>query len=97
MHKEKAISSCQDQLAEAIKEYGLESDDTCMHYQQSRWERMFVDVINATRIGPLALGGKNTAIGTFIEIGPQRASGARIVCLRLGCCYDPRRATVTLC
>lgn len=64
--------------------------------QQNEWERMVVDTINATRVGPLGLGGKTTALGAFIEIGPQRASGARIVCLRLGCCFDPRRATVIM-
>lgn len=64
--------------------------------QQNDWERSIVEIINETDVGPLGLGGRTTALGSFIEIGPQRASGARIVNLRLGCCYDPRRATVTL-
>lgn len=64
--------------------------------RQSEWERKIVDTVNATEVGPIGIGGKTTALGAFIEVGPQRASGARIVCMRLGCCYDPRRATVTL-
>ena len=64
--------------------------------KQNEWERMVVDMINETQVGPLGLGGRTTALGAFIEVGPQRASGARIVCVRPGCCYDPRRSTVTL-
>lgn len=64
--------------------------------RHNEWEREIVDLINATGIGPIGLGGKTTALGAFVQIGPQRASGARIVCMRLGCCYDPRKATVTL-
>jgi fumarate hydratase subunit alpha len=44
----------------------------------------------------MGLGGGPTVLGTFIRIGAQRASGARIVCLRPGCCMDPRRATRVL-
>jgi fumarate hydratase subunit alpha len=61
--------------------------------RQNKWERLVVDMVNTTEVGPLGLGGSLTALGSFIEIGSQRASGARIVCMRLGCCYDPRRAT----
>lgn len=64
--------------------------------KQNKWEDLVVTMINETEVGPLGLGGKTTALGAFIDIGPQRASGARIVCMRLGCCYDPRKATVTL-
>jgi fumarate hydratase subunit alpha len=64
--------------------------------RQSKWEKKITGMINETKVGPIGIGGKTTALGTFIEIGPQRASGARIVCVRPGCCYDPRRATVTL-
>ena len=52
--------------------------------------------INKQNIGPLGLGGKTTALSTFIKVGPQRASGVRIVNLRIGCCYDPRKMTVVL-
>jgi fumarate hydratase subunit alpha len=64
--------------------------------QQNEWERKIVDILNATEVGPLGFGGNTTALASFVEIGPQRASGARIVCMRLGCCYDPRRATTIL-
>ena len=56
-------------------------------------ERKITDLINGTHVGPLGLGGKTTALGTFLKIGPFRAGGARIVSMRLGCCFDPRRAT----
>lgn len=64
--------------------------------KQDEIERRITDAINDTDIGPLGLGGRTTALGTFIKIGPQRASGVRIVSMRVGCCFDPRRATVTL-
>lgn len=64
--------------------------------RQNRWEKMITEMVNETKVGPLGVGGRATALGSFLEIGPQRASGARIVCMRLGCCYDPRRAIVTL-
>jgi fumarate hydratase subunit alpha len=64
--------------------------------RQSRWETKIAETINRSGVGPIGLGGRTTALGAFLEIGPQRASGARIVCMRLGCCYDPRRATVTI-
>ncbi len=52
--------------------------------------------VNNTRVGPLGLGGKTSILSTFIKVGPQRASGVRIVNLRMGCCYDPRKMTVEL-
>lgn len=64
--------------------------------QQDEWETRITEILNETGVGPLGLGGRTTCLGTFIEVGPQRASGARIVCMRLGCCYDPRRHTVVL-
>lgn len=63
---------------------------------QSALEKSITDNINSHDIGPLALGGKTTALATFIRVGPQRASGVRIVSLRMGCCYDPRKATIIL-
>lgn len=50
--------------------------------------------VNETRVGPLGLGGPSTVLGAFTKVGPQRASGIRVVSLRVGCCYDPRKATV---
>jgi fumarate hydratase subunit alpha len=64
--------------------------------EQDEWERFVTDQVNARGCGPLGLGGGPTVLGTFIRIGAQRASGARIVCLRPGCCMDPRRATRVL-
>ena len=34
-----------------------------------------------------------TALATFVKVGPQRASGVRVVSLRVGCSIDPRKAT----
>jgi fumarate hydratase subunit alpha len=64
--------------------------------EQDSWERFVTDEVNTLGRGPLGLGGGPTALGTFLRIGPQRASGVRIVCLRPGCCMDPRRATAIL-
>lgn len=72
-------------MLDAIKEGSL--------MVQSDLERRVTDIINRTNVGPLGLGGKTTALGTFIKIGPFRAGGTRIVSMRLGCCFDPRRAT----
>ena len=63
---------------------------------QSPLEQRITDAVNSSGIGPLGLGGKTTVLGTFVKVGPQRASGIRVVSLRVGCCFDPRRATVTL-
>lgn len=51
--------------------------------------------VNETGVGPLGLGGR-TVLATFLEAGPQRASGVRIVCLRPGCCFEPRKASSIL-
>ncbi len=63
---------------------------------QNEYEKMFTNKLNETNIGPLGIGGDTTAIATFINIGNQRASGVRIVSLRLNCIVEPRRATVLL-
>ena len=63
---------------------------------QSPLEQRITDAVDASGVGPLGLGGKTTVLGTFVKVGPQRASGIRVVSLRVGCCFDPRRATVTL-
>jgi fumarate hydratase subunit alpha len=59
---------------------------------QSQFENEITNEVNKSRIGPLGLGGRTSVIGTFIKVGPQRASGVRIVSLRIGCCMDPRRS-----
>ena len=37
-----------------------------------------------------------SVLATFMKVGPQRASGVRIVSLRPTCCFEPRIATVDL-
>jgi len=63
---------------------------------QSPLEKRVTGEVNRSGIGPLGLGGSTTALATFIKVGPQRASGVRVVSLRVGCCFDPRRASVVL-
>lgn len=64
--------------------------------KQSDLERKITDKVNEANIGPLGLGGKHSVLATFAKIGPQRASGVRIVALRPCCCFEPRRASVEL-
>ena len=39
---------------------------------------------------------KTTVLATFMKVGPQRASGVRVVAMRPGCCFEPRMACVEL-
>ena len=64
--------------------------------EQSDFEKRITNKVNEAHIGPLGLGGKHSALATFAKIGPQRASGVRIVALRPCCCFEPRRASVDL-
>ncbi len=61
---------------------------------QSKLEKEITRRVNETQVGPLGLGGNATVLGTFLKVGPQRASGVRVVCLRPCCCFEPRRASV---
>lgn len=63
---------------------------------QSEFEKRITDKVNEAEVGPLGLGGKHSVLATFAKIGPQRASGVRIVALRPCCCFEPRRASVEL-
>lgn len=63
---------------------------------QSDMERQITERVNAADIGPLGLHGKTSVLATFLKVGPQRASGVRIVCVRPTCCFEPRIATVEL-
>lgn len=63
---------------------------------QSDMEKYITDKINESGVGPLGLGGKTTALGTFLKIGEARGSGVRILCVRLSCCFEPRKATIVL-
>ena len=64
--------------------------------EQTEFERTVTQRVNDANIGALGLGGKCSVLATFAKIGPQRASGVRIVALRPCCCFEPRRATVLL-
>lgn len=64
--------------------------------QQNAIEQEITERLNQSDVGPLGLKGRTTALATFLRVGPQRASGVRIVCLRLCCCVEPRAASVLL-
>jgi len=64
--------------------------------EQSEIEDYITESLNSTGTGPLGLGGSTTALGSLVNVGPQRASGVRIVSMRLACCVEPRRATIKL-
>ena len=63
---------------------------------QNSYEREITSRLNKTGIGPLALGGKTTVLGCYLNIGNQRASGVRIVSIRPSCFVEPRVATLKL-
>lgn len=62
--------------------------------QQSKLENDITKSLNSSNTGALGIGGSVTALGSFIKVGPQRASGVRIVCTRPCCCVEPRRSSV---
>lgn len=64
--------------------------------KQSEFEQEITDRVNKSYVGSLGLGGDVSVLGTFAKIGPQRASGVRVVCLRPCCCFEPRLASVDL-
>lgn len=63
---------------------------------QSELEKTITDKVNESNTGALGLGGKTSVLATFAKVGPQRASGVRVVALRPCCCFEPRRACVNL-
>ena len=63
---------------------------------QSELEQEITNRVNAVGVGASSLGGNTTVLSTFVKIGPQRASGYRVVCMRPCCCFEPRRASVEL-
>ena len=65
---------------------------TGSYEKQSPLEKEITDRINGIGVGSLGLGGDITTLGTFLKIGPQRASSVRIVCMRPCCCFEPRVA-----
>ena len=62
--------------------------------RQSEMESQITSKVNEADIGPLGLRGVHSVLATFLKVGPQRASGVRIVCLRPCCCFEPRIASV---
>ena len=64
--------------------------------RQNEIETEITDEINRLRVGPLGLGGDTTVLATFLKVGPQRASGVRIVSIRPCCCFEPRTASAQL-
>lgn len=63
---------------------------------QSKMEQNITDQVNEARIGALGLHGDYSVLATFLKVGPQRASGVRIVCIRPCCCFEPRISSVEL-
>ena len=63
---------------------------------QSEHEKRITNRLNKTDIGPMGFGGKTTVLGTYLNIGNQRASGVRIVSIRPSCFVKPRVATLKL-
>lgn len=64
--------------------------------RQSKFEQTITEMVNESGIGALGLGGNTSVLATFAKVGPQRASGVRIVALRPCCCFEPRRSSVEL-
>ena len=63
---------------------------------QDKMEKEITARVNEADIGPLGLHGNHSVLATFLKVGPQRASGVRIVCLRPCCCFEPRIASVVI-
>lgn len=63
---------------------------------QNQLESEITERVNTVGAGALGLGGKTTVLATFMKVGPQRASGVRIVCMRPCCCFEPRISTVEI-
>lgn len=64
--------------------------------KQSDFEQTITSRVNEANVGALGLGGNHSVLATFAKVGPQRASGVRVVALRPCCCFEPRRACVEL-
>jgi fumarate hydratase subunit alpha len=64
--------------------------------EQSDLEKEITDRVNERGVGASSLGGNTTVLATFMKIGPQRASGYRVVCMRPCCCFEPRVAGTIL-
>lgn len=67
-----------------------------IYTKQSEFEKTITGKVNEANIGAMGLGGTISVLGTFAKVGPQRASGVRIVAIRPCCCFEPRRASIDL-
>ena len=74
----------------------MEAMATGRYDEQTDFENIITKRVNQSNTGALGLGGNTSVLATFAKIGPQRASGVRIVAIRPCCCFEPRRATVLL-
>lgn len=63
---------------------------------QSKIEAEITQRVNESNVGALGLGGDSSVLATFMKVGPQRASGIRVVSMRPCCCFEPRIACVDL-
>lgn len=63
---------------------------------QSEIENYVTSSLNESGIGPMGFGGKTTVLGSYVNIGCQRASGVRIVSVRPSCFVEPRVAFLKL-
>jgi len=61
---------------------------------QSEMEAEITRRVNESNVGALGLGGNSSVLATFMQVGHQRASGVRIVCVSPCCCVEPRVACV---
>ena len=64
--------------------------------EQNELEQEITTRVNEVGVGASSLGGNTTVLAAFMKIGPQRASGYRVVCMRPCCCFEPRIASVEL-
>ena len=64
--------------------------------KQNKLENEITDSLNQLDIGPMGFGGKTTVLGTYLNIGNQRASGVRIVSTRPLCFVEPRVESLKL-
>lgn len=64
--------------------------------KQNKTEQYVTQKLNSTNIGPMGLGGKTTVLGSFVNIGYQRASGVRIVSIHPQCFVEPRVSCLKL-
>jgi fumarate hydratase subunit alpha len=63
---------------------------------QSDLESEITKRVNESKVGALGLGGDISVLATFLKVGPQRASGVRIVSLHPCCGIEPRVASIEL-